>query len=325
MAMVLLARQEVVLDRDIILLAVADEEVHNTGIQLIAEEYWDEIGCSHVLNEGGMGLDGLFFDDQEAYAISVGENGVLWLKMVATGQPGHGSTPRPDEAPARLLAGISAIEERRVTGTIHPAMLEMLQISGRHAGGALGVLLSHPRLFQPLIQSQMMGDPVTRAAITDTVHVTGLGGANEPNVVPGEAYALLDCRLLPGTDPNDLIDELVALVDDPQIHFEVLSSEPAAVSEWRGDPVYDALARQATRDRPQAIAGPVISVGFTDSIYLRPLGVRAYGLLPVITNEDGLRSMHGNNERVSTAELQRGLEILYRTLWEVSAPSNAID
>ena len=325
MTMVLFARQGVTLDRDIVLLAVADEEVNNTGIQLIVDEYWDQIGCSHVLNEGGVGLDDLFFEGQRAYAISVGEKGVLWLKMRATGDPGHGSTPRPNEAPDRLLQALKAIENRDVRPQIHPSLLEMLKTAGAAAGGGLGFVMAHPKLFQPLIQASMMADPVTRAAITDTVHLTGLGGANEPNVVPGEVYALLDCRLLPGTQPEALIAELTAQVDDPQIHFEILASEPAAVSEWQEDPVYEALARNAVRNRDHTIAGPVISVGFTDSIYLRPLGVRAYGLVPFGTDESGLKSMHGNGEHVRTEEVTRGLEILYRTIWEVASPSDAVE
>jgi acetylornithine deacetylase/succinyl-diaminopimelate desuccinylase-like protein len=324
-SMLLLARQEVALKRDIVLLAVADEEVDNTGIQLIAREYWDRIGCSHVLNEGGMGLDDLFFDGQRAYAISVGEKGVLWLKMIASGDPGHGSTPRPDEAPDRLLQALKAIEDREDQASIHPAMLEMLQIAGQDEGGLMGFILGHPRFFKPLIMANMTSDPITRAAITDTVHLTGLGGANKPNVIPGEVYALLDCRLLPGTEPEALIVELEALVNDPEVRFEVLSSEPAAVSEWHEDPVYEALARNAVRGQDNAIAGPVISVGFTDSIYLRPLGVRAYGLAPFGTDQEGLRSMHGNGEHIASSEVQRGLEILYRTLWEVSALPDGVE
>ena len=324
MTMVLLARQSASLERDIVLLAVADEEVNNTGIQLLVDEYWDEIGCAYVINEGGLGINDLFFPDQRAYAISVGEKGVLWLKMIATGEPGHGSTPRPNEAPTRLLQALNAIESRKVEPNIHPSMYELLRNAGRQANGLLSFIMGHPKAFRPLISASMMSDPVTRAAVTDTVHLTGLGGANEPNVVPGEVFALLDCRLLPGTDPATLIAELTALVDDPLIRFEVLSSEPAAVSEWKADPVYEALAKNAVHGQPNAVAGPVISVGFTDSIYLRPLGVRAYGLVPFGVEQEGLMTMHGNGEHVHSAEVQRGLQILYRTLWEVATSPSAV-
>ena len=131
MTMVLLARQSASLERDIVLLAVADEEV-NTGIQLLVDEYWDE-SCAYVINEGGLGINDLFFPDQRAYAISVGEKGVLWLKMIATGDPGHGSTPRPNEAPTRLLQALNAIESRKVEPNIHPSMYELLRNAGRQA------------------------------------------------------------------------------------------------------------------------------------------------------------------------------------------------
>ena len=282
MTMVLLARQSASLERDIVLLAVADEEVNNTGIQLLVEEYWDEIGCAYVINEGGLGINDLFFPDQRAYAISVGEKGVLWLKMIATGEPGHGSTPRPNEAPTRLLQALNAIESRKVEPNIHPSMYELLRNAGRQANGLLSFIMGHPKAFRPLISASMMSDPVTRAAVTDTVHLTGLGGQRTQRR-SRRGLRLLDCRLLPGIDPATLIAELTALVDDPLIRFEVLSSEPAAVSEWKADPVYEARQRMPfTGSRMRSLTRHFSRL---HRFHLsQTLGVRAYGLVPLASN-----------------------------------------
>ena len=69
---------------------------------------------------------------------------------------------------------------------------------------------------------------------------------------------------------------------------------------------------------PSAVAGPVLSPGFTDSIYLRELGVRAYGLVPFVVGEPDLRAMHGDNEGVSTANLERGVRVLFSAILDVA-------
>ena len=312
-AMLALEKEGVALDRDVILLAVADEEVDNAGIKA-AIERWDEIGCSHVINEGGMGLHDVFFEGQPIWPISVGEKGVLWLRMVAEGIPGHGSTPKPDEAPDRLVTALGKIQQREAEPRVHPAMLELFDASGQQRKGVEKFLLTHPRLAQKALMGTLMANPITRAVVTDTVHITGMEGANKPNVVPSEVSALLDCRLLPGTEPDALLAELVELVDDPKIRFEVLSSQRGEVTEWHGDPLYDALVATLQAETPTAAVGPAISPGFTDSIYLREIGVKAFGMVPFLLTDEELATFHGDDERVRIEELDRGVRVLIEAM-----------
>lgn len=319
MTLVWLKRLEVPLSRDVVLLAVADEEMQNAGAQAILRERWAEIGCSHVVNEGGLGIEDLMFEGQTVYAISVGEKGVLWLRVVASGAPGHGSTPKPDEAPERLLAAINAIYAMEVEPEIDPSILALLGAVGAQRGGIERVVLSNPGLARRLVTPTLLENPVTRAAIIDTAHLTGFDGALAPNVVPSEAVAFLDCRLLPDTTDAEMLARLTAAVNDPQVRFEVLQVYPAAVSEYEGDPFYEALVKHTQLADPEAVVGPALSVGFTDSIFLRQAGVRAYGLMPVRVDFAELATMHGDAERVPVAELERGLRVLLGATVEVAS------
>ena len=314
----LLARHEVPLKRDVVLLAVADEEIDNQGMRFVIEEHWDRIGCSHVVNEGGIGLVDMLFDGQTMFPISVGEKGVLWGRLVASGEPGHGSTPVDDESPERLHAAVSKLFERKAKPIYHPMFLEMLRSAGEHEGGLAGGILQSEALVKLLLRGRLMSNPLTRAAITNTIHVTGYGGALQPNVIPVESWVNIDARLQPGTTAEDIEAEIEALIDDPNVRFERISVDLAAVSEW-DDPLYRALAARAVEDRPDAVAGPVISVGFTDSIFLRQLGVRAYGLVPFAVDQEHVRGMHGNDERVPVAEIHRGVQVLYRAVVDFAA------
>ncbi len=315
--MALLARHRVPLNRDVILLAVADEEIGQGGMGFVMDELWDEIGCSHVVNEGGFGLQDMFFDGQPFFPISVGEKGVLWLRMVASGEPGHGSTPREGGAPERLRQAMDAVEARTVRPAWPPALLEALGNVGAEHGGVSGFILQHPALVKLLLKGKLMDNDLTRAAITTTVNITGFGGANEPNVVPGEAWAQLDCRLQPGVTRELMLAELEALVDSPHIRFEEINYRVPGVSDW-DDPFYRALAHHSVQDLDHAVAGPVLSVGYTDSILAREVGAKAYGIIPFLISQDELEGMHGHDERVPVSELQRGLGVLFRAVFDVS-------
>lgn len=316
-----LARQKVPLKRDVILLAVADEEVSEGGMKLIvSDEVWPSIDCGHLVNEGGMGVKGLFSEDQTAFAISIGEKGVLWLRVTAEGEAGHGSTPTDNRAPTRLVQALEKLAARQPKPRIQPALYEMLRRAGEKNGGLNGFVMQRPSLVDSFAMKKLLAKPTTRAGITDTCQVTGFDGkGSAPNVIPSSTSAILDCRLLPGTTPKQLTEELEALVKDvPGIKFEQVQAFEAAVSEY-DDPFFDALARYAVKGRIDAIAGPVISPGFTDSILARGKGTRAYGFVPFAVTADELATFHGKNERVSVANVHSGLEILFRAVVDVVA------
>ncbi len=315
-----LSRQKVPLHRDVILLAVADEEVGEGGMKLVTESLWGDLDCGHIINEGGIGVRGLLTENQTAFAISVGEKGILWLKISAEGEAGHGSTPTDNRAPMRLVSALEKLAARQPRPRIQPAMYELLRRVGEKNGGASGFVMQHPSLVDTFAMKKLLAKPTTRAGVTDTCQVTGFEGkGSAPNVIPSVTSAIMDCRLLPGTSPKALQAELEALVKDvPGIKFEVLQAFEAGVSE-SDDPFFDALARHAVEGRDDAVAGPVISPGYTDSILARAKGTRAYGFVPFDVTAEELATFHGRDERVSVKNVHRGLEVLYKAVIDVVA------
>ncbi|MBM4368843.1 MAG: M20/M25/M40 family metallo-hydrolase [Deltaproteobacteria bacterium] len=316
MTLVTLKRLAVPLSRDVVLLAVADEEVDGQGIDAVIAQ-WDQIGCSHVVNEGGLGLSDLIFDGQTFHAISVAEKGAVWLKMIASGSPGHGSTPVPGRAPEHLARALQRLAEREDAVVWSDAHLETFRRAGRAGGGLKGLILSSPALTRLLAKRSLLSMPPMRATLTNTVNVTGFFGGDQPNVVPSEVGAVLDCRILPGFMPEDIVRELIALVDDPAVRFEVISASTGNESPW-DDPFFNALAARAVEGQEGAVAGPVRSPGYTDSKALRPLGARAYGYAPFVIDGELLGTMHGDDERVPVAEVHAGLRRLAAAVLDVS-------
>jgi len=304
--------------RDIVYVAVADEEVKSMGIEaVVSDEHWPKVNCTHAINEGGIGLKDAIVDGQTVFAISVGERGVLWTKVIAEGPPGHGSTPIPGRAPGKLLLAMNRFDAFVDTPVIHPALYELLAEVGREAGGVQGFVMERPTLVDWLVLDRLQQKPTTKAITTNTVHLTGFGGANSPNVVPSTVFAQYDVRLLPGMPTTTMKARLEALVSDiPGVRLEIVEAKEANVSDW-DDPLYDALARHVVDGVDRAVAGPIISPGFTDSIVLRRRGVRAYGVIPIVVTAAQSTTMHGDGEHISEDNVRRGVKALAMTLADV--------
>lgn len=319
-----LKRLNVPRTRDVVLLAVADEEVASRGMVDALARHWDLLRCSHAINEGGLGVKDALVAGQVAFGISVAEKGVLWARVKAVGEPGHGSTPVP-RAPQRLLEALDRIRAWPRKPRMDGALYELLAAVGREAGGVTGFVLQRPLLVDWLAMDRFLKEPAATALVTDTVNITGFAGAKEPNVVPGEVSALLDMRLLPGTDPAAVLAELRALVAGIEgVSVEVIDQRPAAASPW-DDPLFAALAHHAEAtaraDGFERIAvGPVVSPGFTDSILLREKGVRAYGYVPIVLTREEAATMHGNGERIGKRNVTRGLKALLSAVVDFTAP-----
>jgi carboxypeptidase PM20D1 len=111
---------------------------------------------------------------------------------------------------------------------------------------------------------------------------------------------------------------LEKLSDDPHVRLEVVLAAEAGENTW-DDPVFAAIVRRVTEGRPDVVVGPVLSPGYTDSIYLRPLGTRAFGFVPFEVTKDEAATMHGHGERVSVASVKRGFRLLFSVVSDVAS------
>ena len=315
-----LHRTKAPLTRDVVLVLVADEEVSNLGMRAFIDQKWSEYGCAHVLNEGAFGVRGLVFPEQDVFPISVAEKGVLWLKVTAQGKAGHGSVPREHFAPTRLFRALESLQADPLPPEVSDPLLDFFALIGAERGGLLGFILRRPFLLKRFALEQIMRADEPRAAVTHTVHLTGLNtGDHRPNVVPAQATALLDVRVLPGVAPESIILQLrQRLRDHPHVSLEVISAQRSPFSEWRGDPVFESIVRQTRFFFPHTVVGPVSSVGFTDSTFAREKGARAYGWVPFLLTKPQLASLHGEDEHVTLEQLNLALKLMLSVVFEVS-------
>jgi acetylornithine deacetylase/succinyl-diaminopimelate desuccinylase-like protein len=156
-------------------------------------------------------------------------------------------------------------------------------------------------------------NPRHHALLRNTCSLTRLEGSSKINVVPTEAVLEIDCRLLPDQDPDAFIEELTHIVNDPDVSIEKLMGFTPAVSST-DNAFYRLIEQLFTEQFPGAWVVPGVTTGFTDSHFFRDMGITSYGLGPFVVPLEDAGGVHGNNERISVANLKQGTEYLIELL-----------
>ena len=297
--------------RDIALLSVADETRGGSqGIRWIEANRPELLDVAWVLGEGSFSYPSLFGSNAPVFTFCPEEKTALWLTLTATGEGGHSSVPRGNTAVERLVTALQRIlsrERRTHIGEVARQFLATLAESGR-VGDLHGDDLLH------IVQAS----PAFAAMFTDTVSATIVRAGAETSVVPSEAYAVLDCRLLPKTDPDAFTDELRSLIADLDISITETFRAVSGRSDPDG-PVASALAKAVVTVEPDAIVAPVVSAGYTDLRMFRARDIPAYGchLAPITLEERA--TIAGHDERISVASLGIAARVVFEFLSGVLA------
>jgi acetylornithine deacetylase/succinyl-diaminopimelate desuccinylase-like protein len=304
MTVLLLRRHSVPLKRDVVFLACADEEEGGAaGIDWLDAHHPDLFDAEYVINEGGYGTTEMFGVRRPVFSCSVGEKGPLWLKLTARGLPGHGSVPHADNCLERLVRALDRVQAWQRPLTLLPEVRTMLE--RLKSAGIFGDEISEPALSR-----LAGGNPLLRALLTDTVSTTMLNAGVKSNVIPAVAEATLDCRLLPGHDPEEFIEQVRQVIDDPRVEIEqtMESHTPISPVETELFATVEAVTREVV---PDAVVIPSLASGFTDSRVFRRRGITAYGVALCLLELAEVATVHGNDERISVEKLEMGLRILY--------------
>jgi len=320
MTVIALKRRGVPLARDIILIANADEETGSTGAEWFAREKADLIGdAEFLINEGG----GNQMDDAGQvlyYGVAVTEKIPYWLRLTARGAPGHGSIPRPDNAAARLARALGRIAAYETPLRVTPPAAQFFRdLSTRERDPRRRRWLADPAAAIRTREGRAFftAELYYNALLRNTISITGLKGSDKTNVIPPEASAELDVRLLPGVAPAEFLRELRAIIADTGVEITPLRPDREASTSPLSGAVIDAIRETVDTMDPGALITTPMLAGYTDSYYYRALGIGAYGLDPFRTTVAEDRTVHGNDERVSLANLRFGMEFFYRVVERV--------
>jgi acetylornithine deacetylase/succinyl-diaminopimelate desuccinylase-like protein len=318
--MVMLKREKIALDRDVIFLAVADEEVDDTGSDWFIDHQRELLGnAEFLINEGGENL--LENGEVKYVGVDVGEKTTYWLHVVAHGRPGHGSRPIPDSAPNRLVVALNRILAYHTPLRVLPAVEEFLRDMAPYEPPERAVQYRNIRkaLRDEKFQNEVEQDESLNFLLRDTISLTMMGGSEQTNVIPSEAWANLDVRILPGGDPKAVLEALRRVVNDPSVTIEPLNAEFRVANYSTTDNVlYAAIRNVSAKYFPGTPVVPHITSGYTENQRYRPLGMVAYGFNPYTATDEEGNSEHANDERIRVEEVRRGPRILFDVVAEVA-------
>ena len=313
-----LAADEVTLRRDVIFAAVADEEAGcDHGSRFLVEQHPALVTAEYAIGEAG-GFS-LHLGGKTYYPIQVAEKGICWVRARFTGDPGHGSMPRPESAVVRLGEGVAALGRTplppHATSYVHDFMHALTSQQPALARPLMRVL-SHPRVLPRILR--LLPDESTRrtfsALVANTASPTVVRAGAKINVIPGEAILEIDGRTLPGQSEADFLRELRAVLGE-DVELEVLRSEPATVTDPIESPLLELIRAKILAREPDAVVVPYMIPGFTDAKYFSKTGARWYGFSPVkLEKASDLRfadMFHGHDERIPVAGLHWGAELLH--------------
>jgi acetylornithine deacetylase/succinyl-diaminopimelate desuccinylase-like protein len=317
MTLLLLKRQRVALDRDVVFAAVADEEAgaHNGSLFLV-ERHRAAVEAEFVLTE--VGGHTLHVGGTRFYPIQVAEKGLCWFEISTEGPPGHGSMPHPHNAVSRLARAITALSVARLpqhNTAVTSAFIRALAARVPFPQSRALALLLRPNLSGVLLrrlESRNLEQALPlNAMLRNTASPTVLAGGGKINVIPPSAAATIDGRVIPGQTTAEFLDEIRQVVGK-DVRLTILDEHEGTTFET-ATPLYQAIVAVLARHDPQATAIPYMIPGFTDAFAYRKLGATCYGFSPVQLDPTIKFSQmyHGHDERISREGFAWGLRVLY--------------
>jgi acetylornithine deacetylase/succinyl-diaminopimelate desuccinylase-like protein len=322
--MLMLKRLGITLDRDVIFLAESGEEADLTGVGInyVVREHFADINAEFAMTEGG----GATIDGGRVTRVNIGtaEKLPARARLVASGQAGHGSVPRLDNALIHLGAAVDKVGRwetpMRLTDTTR-VYFERLAGIGPPDRAAIYAALLNPKTAagaQKYLREHSPGDySMLRTSVVPTLLKAGVGA----NVIPSEAEATLDIRALPGEDIERFYAEMGKVIADPAVRIvPIPQTRPPSPASRLDTEMYRVMERVATTIYPGAAVLPSMSTGASDQAQLRAKGIQSYGIGPAATEPDATDyPPHGDVERLAESSLYPFVQYVWTVVTEIAA------
>jgi acetylornithine deacetylase/succinyl-diaminopimelate desuccinylase-like protein len=303
-----LKRAGLPLNRDVVLIATADEEAGGLfGAGWLIERHPEIFeGTGLLINEGGSGEQSA---KELVFHVEVTQKIPVWLRLTAIDTPGHGSMPNATSSVTRIVDALNMLQANPFAPRIVPSvdtMFQSLSLSAapewEEAYSDMSTAVKEPGFLEKLQKHSAYLHALTR----DTCSITRFEASNKINVVPPESWAEIDCRILPDRPSETFVNELREMIKDTGVKIEVIMAFTPAVSST-DSLLYRAIEEVTAERHPGSRVMPVVGSGFTDSHFTRDSGIVSYGFDPAIIPESEFSRIHGNDERVSVEAFKQGV------------------
>jgi acetylornithine deacetylase/succinyl-diaminopimelate desuccinylase-like protein len=309
MAMIALKRSGVPLTRDIVFIANSDEELGSTGAIAFVDNHPELVAdVEYLLTEGG---DNPVQDGKlQYYGVSVAEKRTFWQHLTVRGVPSHGSRPTRDNPVPKLIRALNKLAAYETPLHVTPGVEKYFRDISRGYTGEQRSWLANIRraITIPRARQWILSDVYWNAILRNTIALTVVNGSNKTNVIPAEATADVDIRLLPDQNPDSVLRVLERIVNDTSVHWSTLLEPKAPLENPVDTDLFRAIERASRERDPDALVTTYMLTAATDRPTYRRRGIITYGFDPFkVESSDSQRGVHGNNERLSIENIGFGV------------------
>jgi acetylornithine deacetylase/succinyl-diaminopimelate desuccinylase-like protein len=317
-------------DRDIILALTSDEEGGaSNGVDWLLKNHRDLIDAELVLNHDG---GGILSDHGKPVMMSVDATEKLYadFQLSVTNPGGHSSLPTPDNAIYHLADGLVRLEHyqfpfelNEVTRAYYERMAKVE--TAERAADMRGILKNPPDAAAIARLSQ---DPIDNSTTHTTCVATRLIAGHANNALPQRAEANVNCRILPGHSAEEVRQELIKVLADPNIGVRYegalggVTGSGAPKKSFAPPPlrrdVFGPLEKVTAEMWPGVPVVPDMATGASDGVYTMGVGLPTYGIAGTAVDRDDIRA-HGRDERLGIESYYKGVDFYYRYLKAVTS------
>jgi len=299
--------------RDLIMALTCGEETSNrvNGVDYLLQNRRELIDAAFALDEGAGGL--LYADGRKHLVLQVqaGEKIHQVYKLEVTNKGGHSSRPERDNAIYRLARATLRIEQLAFPIELTPVVREYFRVTGPTLGSEIGAAMSavakDPNDQAAL--ATLMNDPGYNSVLHTTCVATQLDAGHAPNALPQRATAILSCRVMQGTTPEQVKETLEKAVADEAVKVEIVRRRNGSKAPELTDEIMKPVRAAAAKLWPGVPIAPSMTPGATDGRFLMSAGIPTYGMSGMF-NVPAENNAHGLNEKIRVTSLYEGREFL---------------
>lgn len=308
---------------NVTLLSVSGEETGGkNGSSIAARNFREVFTPAVVVGEGGSGIEssGFLPSKKTFFGISVAEKGFLWLRLSCKiNTDGHASVAGNDYALKRMVEALYRLTDKRQPIQTSKETKVMFTSLGKNIGGLKGFAVRHMNwwIFSPFLRNQFRQNPELESIFCNKISISKvIDNGSGLNQNAQQAEAILDCRYLPCTGPEAIINLVKKTIKDTLIHISVINASAPQFST-KPDFFYSQLENSLKQIFPEAKVSPILFPASNDNSYFRSFGCPVYGLNPMIVSMQQLKAIHNVDEFIDMEDIECGINVFSHFLYSV--------
>lgn len=256
-----------------------------------------------VLDEGGQISRGVIPGVRADVAlIGVAEKGIVSIRMTVNAIGGHSSRPPMQTAIGILSRAVARLEAHQMPARLNGVTARMLDSLSSKMDLGQRIMVRNQWLFGRILLHSLGETANGNALIRTTTAVTMFNSGIKDNVLPAEATAVVNFRILPGDTVASVLEHIRDVVADNRVTispYGELAADPSPISPIDA-PSYSILQQTIHQFFPNAIVSPNLLVARTDSARYYAITQNVYRFFPAVRDQSDFERIHGTNERLAT-------------------------